>query len=100
MSIKFFVRTILLFSIIFIYTANAQWVQANGPYGGRIQSLLVAGSNIFAGTGEGVYLSTNNGVSWTTVNSGLSNLYIYALAAIDKNIFAGTLGGWNLYLDR
>ena len=37
-------------------------------------SLAVSGTNLFAGTdGGGVFLSTNNGTSWTAVNTGLTN---------------------------
>ncbi|MCX6158558.1 MAG: T9SS type A sorting domain-containing protein [Ignavibacteriae bacterium] len=40
-----------------------------------------------------MYLSTNNGTSWTTVNNGLTNQYVNALAVSGTNIFAGTWGG-------
>jgi len=42
---------------------------------------------------SGVYLSTNNGTSWTAVNSGLTNLNVAALAVCGNNIFAGTRSG-------
>jgi hypothetical protein len=59
-----------------------------------VQSLAVNGTNIFAGTiGFGVYLSTNNGTSWDTVNTGLINPYIQSLVVNGTNIFAGTGGG-------
>jgi len=39
-----------------------------------VYSLAVNGSNLFAGTERGgVFLSTNNGTSWTAVNTGLPN---------------------------
>ena len=41
----------------------------------------------------GVFLSTNNGTSWTAVNTGLTNTYVYALAVSGTNLFAGTYGG-------
>ncbi|MHB1049731.1 MAG: SdrD B-like domain-containing protein, partial [Bacteroidota bacterium] len=54
-------------------------------------SLLVNGSNVFAGTmGGGVYFSGDNGSSWTQVNTGLTMLYVYALASNSQYIFAGT----------
>ncbi|MEN6292105.1 MAG: T9SS type A sorting domain-containing protein [Methanobacterium sp.] len=56
-----------------------------------IVSLLVKGTNIFAGTmGNGVYLSTDNGSSWkqTTLKGiGISSLAIYG-----SNVIAGTTG--------
>ena len=38
----------------------------------------------------GVFLSTNNGTSWTAVNSGLTNTDVHALAVSGTNLFAGT----------
>ena len=73
-------------------TACAQWVQTGGPSSGYVLSLAVSGSNIFAGTDSGVFLSTNDGTNWTAVNSGLTNTNVRALAVIDSNIFAGTWG--------
>ena len=41
-----------------------------------------------------MFLSTNNGASWTEVNNGLTNTSVNALAVSGTNIFAGTwLGG-------
>ncbi len=56
-----------------------------------VNALAIKGDTIFAGTGGGVYLSSNNGSSW--VNSGSTNLDVYALAISGNNIFAGTYGG-------
>jgi hypothetical protein len=74
-------------------TAPAQWVQTNGPYGGFVYSFAVSGTNLFAGTFGGVFLSTNNGTSWTAVNNGLTNTWVNALAVSGTNLFAGTNGG-------
>jgi len=38
-------------------------------------------------------LTTNNGASWTVVNSGLSNTNVQRLAVIGTNLFAATFGG-------
>lgn len=82
--------------IILSDISNAQWtVSSNGITGGvNITSLAVSGTNIFAGSsGEGIYLSTNSGSSWTAVNNGLTQLSVYALAVSGTTIFAGTLNG-------
>jgi hypothetical protein len=51
-------------------------------------------SFLFAGTyGGGVFRSTNNGTSWTEVNTGLTNQLINAFAIIDTVLFTGTYGG-------
>ena len=60
-----------------------------------VLSLAVSGSDIFAGTDDGVFLSTDNGTNWTQVEMGLR--YIQALAisngAGGTDLFAGTNGG-------
>ena len=66
----------------------AQWIQTNGPYGGVVQCIADAGTNLFAGTADGVFLSTNNGTSWTAV--GLKNINVWSLAVSGTNLFAGT----------
>jgi hypothetical protein len=64
-------------------------------------ALSVCGTSVFAGTwGGGVYLSTNNGTSWTQVNSGLGNTNIHSLGVSGTNLYAGTIGSgvWRLPL--
>ena len=51
------------------------------------------GTNLFAGTDGGVFLSTNNGTGWSQVNSGLTNTAVMSLAVSGTNLFAGTNGG-------
>jgi hypothetical protein len=83
-----------LLTLIFLYNGilQAQWVQA-GLEGKYIYSLAVSGSNIFAGSDSGVvYLSTDNGINWTTVNNGLPNNAIFALLTYENSIYAGTDG--------
>jgi len=74
---------------------HAQWVQTNGPYGARVYCFAVSGTNLFAGISNGgVFLSTNNGTSWTAVNTGLTDsVGVNALAVSGTNLFAGTEGG-------
>jgi hypothetical protein len=50
------------------------------------------GMNVIAGTdSNGVFLSTNNGKSWTSI--GLTSIYINALAVNSTHLFAGTGDG-------
>ena len=47
----------------------SQWVQCNGPYSGDIASIAPHGSEILAGTwGNGVWRSTDSGISWLQVS--------------------------------
>lgn len=76
--------------------SSAQWaLSSNGITGGvNINSLASTGNYIFAGSqGEGVYRSSDNGVSWTAVNNGLTQLSVYSLCVSGQNIFAGTYLG-------
>ena len=93
MTMKIICRFLLLVLLgsAGINLLHAQWVQTNGPYGGVISCLIVNGTNLFAGTYDaGVFLSTNNGTSWTEVNSGLTSTVVEALAVSGTNLFAGT----------
>lgn len=55
----------------------------------QVTSLAVIGTNLFAGTGNGVFESTDNGTSWARVNNGSPGL-ICSLAARGTELFAGT----------
>ncbi len=72
---------------------TAQWTDANGttydqiPY---ISSFTVSGSYVFAGTHNGVFQSTDNGVNWIQVNDGLTNFDVQCLTVCGTYIFAGT----------
>jgi hypothetical protein len=58
-----------------------------------VNSIIVVGTHLFAGTRGGVFLSTNGGTTWTAMNNGLTNRIVYALALTGANLFAGTYGG-------
>src|ERR1035437_8893370 len=94
------VLILLQFIISYNGVLQAQWVQTNGPYGGFIYSLTVSGTNLFAGTNAGVYLSTNNGTSWVAVNNGLMTRNVMTLVVDGINIFAGTDVGVFLSTDN
>ncbi len=56
-----------------------------------ITALAFDGTTLFAGTGVGLYLSTDNGASWNS-SSDLSYIGVNALVVTDGNILAGTYG--------
>ncbi|MFI5252982.1 MAG: T9SS type A sorting domain-containing protein [Bacteroidota bacterium] len=85
--------------------AYAQWVQTSGPYGGTVYSLTMIGSNIFAGTDSGIFISSNKGAIWNAVNIGLKKTVVQAFAAYpnvagDTNLYAGTGNGVLLSTDN
>src|ERR1039457_6167495 len=63
---------ILLFLIIMLAVLQIKikaqensWYQTNGPYGGDVGSIVIDSTgNLFAGTTEGVYRSTDKGNHW------------------------------------
>ena len=85
---------------VYLSTDNgSNWTQINNGLTTSlyaVYSIVVNGSNIFAGTyGSGVFHSTNNGSNWTQVNNGLTSprLIVSSLAISGNNIFAGTDSG-------
>ena len=53
------------------------------------------GSNIVAGTLDGIVFSSDNGNTWVSANSGINqNLNITALTNNGNTVFAGTKGGF------
>ena len=85
-------------SVIFLSTDNGStWTEADLGLAGlntRLGSLIVNGSDIFAGTYPGgVFISTNGGTSWENSSFGMNNTNVHALVASESYIFAGTTGG-------
>jgi hypothetical protein len=82
---------------VFLSANNgASWTAADSglPKNAIVQSFVVNGGDIFAGTeGNGIFLSANNGTSWTAVNAGLRNTTVQSLAVGGGAIFAGTYSG-------
>ena len=55
-----------------------------------------APATLYAGTGGGVFKSTNGGGSWTAINAGLITSSVHALAidpSAPATLYAGTSGG-------
>lgn len=89
---------ILLFSASL--SARGQWIHTNDPGNTNVEAIATDGTHLFAGTfNGGVYLSMDNGNSWTQVNNGLTNTIVYALEIIGTRVFAGTSGGGIFYSD-
>ncbi len=58
---------LLLFLTISPENLQAQWTQTKGPGGGAINCMAVNGDTVYAGTDNGLFVSTNNGLSWSMV---------------------------------
>ena len=100
-------RLLLIFTqIIFclsvtVVEAHAQWGQTNGTEGLYVYDIAIRGTSIFAGAanlfnpncckGE-VFLSSDNGLNWTEVSTGLAAPEIEAIVISGEDIFVGTQG--------
>jgi len=88
-AVVFMVCAAILLS--FPHESSAQWVQTIGPGRGPVSALAVVGTNLFARTADGTFISTDQGASWTSVSSRLPGLkWIAGYAEIGPNLFAAT----------
>ncbi|HEX2958194.1 MAG TPA: hypothetical protein VHO70_15275 [Chitinispirillaceae bacterium] len=55
--------------------------------------LITIKGNLFAGTSNGVYLSSDSGTTWSAINTGLTNLKVATMCLIGNTIFAATDSG-------
>jgi uncharacterized protein (TIGR03437 family) len=70
-----------------------QWLATTLSTNAKVRTLLVSGTTVFAGTNSGVWSTTDNGTTWTQVNTGLTTLDVRALALNGTTLYAGTNGG-------
>lgn len=57
-----------------------------------VYSLVVQGTNIVAGTSNGVFILPANGTTWTASNSGLLNSFTNSIRVAGSDLFAFTEG--------
>ena len=84
---------------VIVWASSRNGLQVYTMLGASIPCILLNGANLFAATYGGVYLSTNNGESWTSANKGLPPIrnftyyryhYVNTLATSGNYVFAGT----------
>jgi ligand-binding sensor domain-containing protein len=71
------------------------WVPRHPGVNADIRALAVGPKGSwFAGTTDGIMRTTNNGLSWTAVNTGLTSPFVRALVVNNAGtLYAGTSGG-------
>jgi hypothetical protein len=61
--------------------------------GKTINALAITGKTIFAGTGKGIFVSTNGGTSWSSFSTGLMYTEIRSLLLSGQYLFTRTATG-------
>ncbi len=87
-------RTVTIFFMLTVAArlCIAQWVQTNGPFcGGQINGFAMSGPTLFAGGGNSIFVSTDNGNTWTKVNTELQG--VRSLVQNGTSLFAGAING-------
>ena len=85
-------RSLIFLLGIFIFPSLmcfAQWNQTNGPYGASVNAFGATPSKLFAGTGGGIFSSTNNGTSWSPSYTATGLYGIAAIASSATTVIAG-----------
>lgn len=90
---KYFIILFLFVSLSDAENSFAQWQKVFEIYA-RIYEFTSNSNYVFCATGpEGVFRSSNYGVTWDSSNSGLLEKNIYSITAHGNYIFAGTDSG-------
>jgi hypothetical protein len=89
MKKTFFIFT-FYFILFFTQCSISQWIQMSGGMGSSqiINAFSFKDNTIFAGTYGGLFISSNNGNSWT--QSNIPNNAVLSLTVSGNNIYAGT----------
>jgi hypothetical protein len=87
-------NTLLLFLTALLWqspNATAQWTRVEAVPGADVYSLSVNGNTIYAGTDSVVYISANNGATWTASNFVTNRAGgVEAVILVNGNLYAGT----------
>ena len=68
-----------------------EWTEISYPGTSSISALISSNSTLISGTGNGIFVSTDNGQSWIASNNGLPvNAVIRSLVKLNASIFAAT----------
>lgn len=86
---------LLVFSLLSFF-AKAQWTLLDEPDGGEVTCLEKVGSQLWAGTGAGVYVSNDEGDSW--IKSPLPYFSILDIAVFSDSVFMLYNSGNSSYL--
>lgn len=86
----------------FLFTlaeGNTSWTTINTGFG-IINSISASGENLFAATNNGIYLSTDRGITWSERNNGLLENSIYSISAVNNYVMANARTGVTFFSDN
>ncbi len=90
MKFLFTVLGILIFSTI----STAQWERTNGPEGISCYGVNTIGDTVYSCTAtDGIYASTDDGVNWFPLNSGIEYAYTTRIVSHNGILITGTDNG-------
>ena len=80
--------------------ATAPWEKTAGPPGIQTNVIFEANNIVYAGTEtQGVYKSTDNGLSWVPANNGIERASISDIIASGSNLLAAAKSSCSAYLN-
>lgn len=74
-------------------SVHSQWIQTIGLTGKEVTCLAVSGTNLFAGTTDGVFEMITKRENWNAINNGLTYPSVTSLVVCESNLYVGTRGG-------
>ncbi|HEY0742265.1 MAG TPA: IPT/TIG domain-containing protein, partial [Chryseosolibacter sp.] len=82
-------------SDFYVMAVADEWIDRNnGIAGGLIISMTSKDNQLFAASFDnGVYTSSDNGETWTSINQGLGHLQAFSVSPVGDALYAGTLSG-------
>lgn len=70
---------------------GSSWTQRNnGLTTLKIKTLCFSGANTFCGTDSGIFISSNNGITWISIGNELTGNSNFIMASNTTTVFAGT----------
>ncbi len=86
----------LIFLLSASITCVAQW-EIKGSYMGAINTIALLGDKLFIGTGDGIFISSDNGISWNKANNGMPQKNVATITVSGSTIVAGVYNS-NIYI--
>lgn len=87
-------KLILLLACLSFISVKAQWEECNnGLYGVIVNDFAKDNDLIFVATKNGIFVTSDLGLSWEERSNSLQNKDVLCLAVLKNKIYAGTNGG-------